>query len=195
MVTPYVQSHHGAELVLQVTVAVLVVGELVQGMRVRRRASRVHLLPEVTFRLAFFAGILMLPLALSVAPDAVIPGRTVPFAVGAAVAWSGLLLRWWSFVTLGRLFTNVVKTAPDQPVVSCGPYRFVRHPSYTGLLGAIVGIGLMLGNWAGALASLLLVLAALVHRIRIEERALIDALGDDYRRFARTRARLIPFAW
>ncbi|WP_238384870.1 methyltransferase family protein [Segeticoccus rhizosphaerae] len=71
------------------------------------------------------------------------------------VGWLGLLLRWWSFATLGRYFTTVVKTSADQVVVSRGPYRALRHPSYTGLLAAFLGCGLMLGNWVGCGASFL----------------------------------------
>ena len=71
----------------------------------------------------------------------------------------------------------------------------LRHPSYAGLLLALAGCGLMVGNWFGALCSLALVLAALVHRIRIEERALSAALGDRYDDFAASRARLVPGVW
>jgi protein-S-isoprenylcysteine O-methyltransferase Ste14 len=111
------------------------------------------------------------------------------------IAWFGLLLRWWSFLTLGKYFTVVVKTSEDQPVVDRGPYRVLRHPSYTGLLLAFLGGGIMLGNWVSAAVSLALILIALIYRIRIEERALTDALGDRYREFAASRARLIPHVW
>ena len=107
----------------------------------------------------------------------------------------GLLLRWWSFVTLGKYFTVVLKTSADQPVVDTGPYRLLRHPSYTGLLLAFVGCGLMLGNWVSTAGAVVVVLVALVYRIRIEERALTVALGDAYRDFAANRARLVPFVW
>ena len=60
---------------------------------------------------------------------------------------------------------------------------------------ALLGCGVMLGNWAGALASSAVLLAAVVYRIRIEERALIANLGDAYRAFAKDRARLLPFIW
>jgi protein-S-isoprenylcysteine O-methyltransferase Ste14 len=88
-----------------------------------------------------------------------------------------------------------VKTSSDQTVVERGPYRILRHPSYTGLLLTLLGCGVMLGNWVGALASFAVLLAAVVHRLRIEERALIADLGDTYRVFAKHRARLVPFLW
>jgi protein-S-isoprenylcysteine O-methyltransferase Ste14 len=115
--------------------------------------------------------------------------------VGVAIGWLGLLLRWWSFVTLWKYFTLVVRTSEGQPVVVRGPYKVLRHPSYTGLLLAFVGCGLLLGNWMSAASSVTVVLAALLYRIRIEERALNAALGKSYRDFAATRARLVPFVW
>ncbi len=89
----------------------------------------------------------------------------------------------------------VVKTSEDQPVVDRGPYRVLRHPSYTGLLLALAGGGLMLGNWVSTAGAVGVVLAALIYRLRIEERALKAAPGDRYREFAGTRARLIPYVW
>jgi protein-S-isoprenylcysteine O-methyltransferase Ste14 len=88
-----------------------------------------------------------------------------------------------------------VRTSSDQVVVARGPYRFLRHPSYSGLLLALFGCGVMLGNWVGATAALAVLLAAVLHRIRLEERALLAGLGDAYREFAESRARLVPFVW
>ena len=71
----------------------------------------------------------------------------------------------------------------------------LRHPSYTGLLLAFAGGGLMVGNWVSTAAAVGVVFGALVYRLRIEERALGAALGDRYRQFAASRARLIPYVW
>ena len=117
------------------------------------------------------------------------------FIVGVVVAWLGLLLRWWSFRTLGRYFTLVLKTSPDQVVVDRGPYRVLRHPSYTGLLMAVLGCALMVGNWLGLVTCSALVVVATVYRIRIEERALIEALGETTGTSRASRARLVPFIW
>ena len=143
----------------------------------------------------FFGGIVMLPLGRAVAPSAVIGGGVWPFAVGVVLGWLGLLLRWSSFVSLGKYFTVVVQTSVDQPMLERGPYRVLRHPSYTGLLLVCAGVGLMWGNWASAVGSVGLVLVGLIYRLRIEERALIAASGDRYREFAASRARLIPYIW
>jgi protein-S-isoprenylcysteine O-methyltransferase Ste14 len=191
---PYMQQEAWARLVFYISVAAFAVGELSQAVKWRRGDTRTDLLGEVAFRVIFSAAILMLPLARAVAPDAVLDGAGV-FALGAIVGWLGLLLRWWSFATLGKYFTTVVKASADQVVVERGPYRVLRHPSYTGLLAVVVGAGLMLGNWVGTAASFLLILVGLLFRLVREERLMIDTLGDTYLNFTKDRARLVPFVW
>ncbi len=181
--------------VLLITVIVFSVGELTQVRRVRRGSRPADLGAEVLFRTFFVTGILMLPLAASLAPSARIPGNMVASAVGTVMAWLGMLLRRWAFRTLGPDFTLVLKTSPQQAVVDRGPYAVLRHPSYTGLLATVLGCALMVGNWVGLLACSAVTVAAVIYRIRIEERALIEARGGTYLAFATTRARLIPFVW
>jgi len=94
--------------------------------------------------------------------------------------------------TLG-LKTSQIES--DRNGCATGPYRVLRHPSYTGLLLVLVGIGLLLGNWLSLLAVAVAATAALVYRIGVEERALEAALGDRYREYAATRKRLIPYVW
>jgi protein-S-isoprenylcysteine O-methyltransferase Ste14 len=68
-------------------------------------------------------------------------------AVGVVVIWVGLALRVWAVQTLGRSFSTFIQVDADQAVVTRGPYRWVRHPSYTGLLLIALGFGLGVGNW------------------------------------------------
>jgi protein-S-isoprenylcysteine O-methyltransferase Ste14 len=114
---------------------------------------------------------------------------------GAALALAGMGLRLWSVMTLGQYFTYVVKVTPDQKVVDTGPYRLIRHPSYAGGLLSAVGIGLSLCYALGPMIIGLTSLAAYLIRIRVEERALAEGIGEPYRAYmARTR-RLIPYVW
>jgi protein-S-isoprenylcysteine O-methyltransferase Ste14 len=85
--------------------------------------------------------------------------------------------------------------SPDQPVITAGPYRVLRHPSYTGLLLAFIGVGLAAANWISLAATFLLPLAAILWRIRAEERALLTVLGDRYIAYAAIHKRLIPLTW
>lgn len=191
----YVQQSDAARRVLEISAAAFTVGELALAIRGRRGTTRSDAAAEVVFRVMFVGAVLAVPLGRALAPGATVAGGAWAFAAGAVVGWSGLLLRWWSVLTLGRYFTVVLRTSEDQPVVDHGPYRVLRHPSYTGLLLVFAGGGVMVGNWLGATACVVVLLAALVYRIRTEERALSAALGDRYRAFAAGRARLVPFLW
>jgi protein-S-isoprenylcysteine O-methyltransferase Ste14 len=107
----------------------------------------------------------------------------------------GVALRLWAIHELGRFFRIVVTIQPDHRVVDTGPYRFVRHPSYTGLLLALAGAGVALDSWLSLLALTALPLAGILVRIRVEESALLDALGESYAAYEARTDRLIPGVW
>src|SRR6202023_2688413 len=96
---------------------------------------------------------------------------------------------FWSFRTLGRYFTFIVQTSGDQPVITDGPYRLIRHPSYAGILLVVTGVGLLIANWLSLIGLTITMVCGLVFRIRVEERALLQNLGDDYRNYAATHKR------
>jgi protein-S-isoprenylcysteine O-methyltransferase len=108
---------------------------------------------------------------------------------------TGLALRWWAIVHLGRFFTVDVAIADDHRVVATGPYRFVRHPSYTGAIVAFVGYGICLGNRVSLLALAVPVTLAFLQRIKVEEAALHAALGDAYGDYAQRTRALLPFVY
>ncbi len=109
-----------------------------------------------------------------------------------AVFVCSLTLRWWAILSLGKFFTVDVAIASDHQLVVRGPYRWMRHPSYTGMMLAFAAFAVTLQNWLSLVAVLVPISLALAYRIRIEEAALISAFGDDYRRYAQTTKRLIP---
>jgi protein-S-isoprenylcysteine O-methyltransferase len=115
--------------------------------------------------------------------------------IGLLLFVTGILLRWYSIIHLGRFFTVDVAISAEHRVIDSGPYRFVRHPSYTGALIAFIGVGLYVRNWISLLLLILPITAAFLWRIRIEEQALIAGLGEDYRRYAARTKRLIPFLY
>jgi protein-S-isoprenylcysteine O-methyltransferase len=114
---------------------------------------------------------------------------------GIALFVAGLLLRWWAIFHLGRFFTVNVAIADDHRVVDTGPYRLVRHPSYTGVIVAFIGFGICLGNWVALLALAGPITFAFLQRIKVEEAALLAALGDAYRDYARRTRALVPFVY
>ncbi len=117
------------------------------------------------------------------------------FIAGLVIVILGIALRQWSVRTLGQFFTVRVQVKSDQSVVDTGPYRWVRHPSYTAIIISFIGIGVALENWLALAVLIVVPTVGLIVRIRVEERALLDALGDPYRQFAAGRARLVPKVW
>ena len=112
--------------------------------------------------------------------------------VGVVIFVAGLILRWYSIFYLGRFFTVNVAIASDHRLIDTGPYRYIRHPSYTGALMAFLGLGLCLYNWASVLALMTGTTLAFAYRIRVEEAALAQGLGEDYRSYMRRTRRLVP---
>jgi protein-S-isoprenylcysteine O-methyltransferase Ste14 len=133
-----------------------------------------------------------LQVAYWVPGTAIKSGRTTLFILGLVVMLAGMALRWYSIRVLGTSFTCEVSTRPGQEVIESGPYRWVRHPSYTGGLVTVLGVLVSCVNWA-SFAALLVALAGYAYRIRIEERALSRDLGPPYREYMRRTKRLIPF--
>jgi protein-S-isoprenylcysteine O-methyltransferase len=115
--------------------------------------------------------------------------------IGGALFAGGLALRWYAIFYLGRLFTVNVAIASDHALIDSGPYRYIRHPSYTGALLALLGLGICFGNWLSLIIAVLPPLMAFMRRIAIEEQALSRALGDSYVRYMPRTKRLLPFIY
>jgi len=122
------------------------------------------------------------------------PSR-LPFDVLACgallVMGGGLALRTWAIDTLGGWFTLRVCARPAQRLVEEGPYRLIRHPSYTGALVAFVGSAILLRTWMAAALGAAALYAAFRRRIRHEERVLAAVLPGYRAYMARTGA-LVP---
>ena len=158
-----------------------------KGRRDRDRGTR------VLIAISLGAAIAAAGAATSLAPSLRIPAALQ--VAGVVVMWVGLATRVWAVATLGRAFRTTVEIDPDQAVVRTGPYRWIRHPSYDGLLLILAGLGAALGNWLSVAACLVLPLPALVRRIHVEEAELDRVLGDAYRAYQTKTARLIPGLW
>jgi len=116
---------------------------------------------------------------------------SISIAPALAAAVPGMSLRWYAVQTLGPYFTTTVAARDGQPVVERGPYHFVRHPSYSGILLTLSGYCLAFTNWT-ALLAVVPGAVGLVYRIRVEERALLEALGEPYADYMRRTKRLVP---
>ena len=130
------------------------------------------------------------------------PGQLDDPAVRLPLLWTGLLLmatglalRFWAIRVLARFFTIDVTIQEGHELIRRGPYRRLRHPSYTGSLMTFLGFGLALGNVWSLLVLMLPVTVAFIWRMRVEERVLAEAFPAQYPDYARQTRRLIPFVW
>jgi len=200
--TPYFATHPAGVLLTVIDVAwiVMELAEFVRGRRSRHWPGRAGAARQrgylVALGMCAVVTTLVMYLAPPVIPAAAIRPEDAAFAVGVTIVLAGLGLRWWSFRALrGRYFNFAIAVSPDQAVVSSGPYRVLRHPGHAGFLLAGIGFGLASANWVVVATTTLLPLAMLVWRIRVEEKALLAALGDRYRRYASGHRRLVPLIW
>ena len=119
--------------------------------------------------------------------------RTSLFFIGICLMLLGVTLRWYSAAILGKYFTFDVAIQSGQILIEAGPYRYIRHPSYSGALLTLLGFGLALGNWVGLAAALSCLGFAYAYRIPVEEAALASALGETYKQYVQRTWRLVPF--
>jgi protein-S-isoprenylcysteine O-methyltransferase Ste14 len=155
--------------------------------KLRDRGSKWVLIGSV-----WATAILGIGLAMLFPQTAITTHRNALFVSGLILLWAGMGLRWYSIFALGTSFTSEVATRAGQQVMQSGPYRLIRHPSYTGGLLTLLGIVVCCLNWV-SLAALVPAFAGYAYRIRVEEEALADGLGDEYRQYMRRTRRLIPF--
>ena len=122
---------------------------------------------------------------------AMLPGWT--FYPGIALMIGGIVLRQWSIAVLGKFFSMLVSVQKGQSIIREGPYRFIRHPSYTGALLTLTGIGLAIQSWGALLVLLVIFCIVYGYRIHIEEKALIQHTGEEYTAYMQTTKMVIPY--
>ncbi|ACL17103.1 methyltransferase family protein [Methanosphaerula palustris] len=132
-----------------------------------------------------------LAFGLSLAGVALLPGWL--FYPGIALMVFGVFLRQWSIALLGGFFSALVSVQEGQTIIRKGPYRYVRHPSYTGGIMIMIGIGVALLSWGAVLVLLLASCGVYGYRIHVEEKALVAKFGDEYRAYMNETKMLIPF--
>jgi protein-S-isoprenylcysteine O-methyltransferase Ste14 len=196
-VVPLPYAHPGARAAFYVVLGLFLVCEL--RVRVRSRLDqRGSHEDRHSYWLVYFSVVIGMGVGFALASvhgTAIRGGRWPIFFVGLLLMSAGIVIRQWAVLLLGRYFTTDVRVHDEQTVIERGPYRWVRHPAYSGLLLTLAGIGLALGSWAALAAMVLVPAIGLVYRIRVEEAALSHGLGEPYRRFVAGRARLVPHVW
>ncbi len=168
-----------------------ITGDVIPSLR--RRGARIKPMDRGSQLLVYLTVYPALALAfvMAIYQIALLPEWT--FYPGIVLMLAGILFRQWAVLTLGRYFSDTVGVQKGQKVVDSGPYRYVRHPSYTGILVVFLGIGLALQSWGALLLLLLIFVFVFSYRVHVEETALASELGDAYVRYMKRTKRLIPF--
>ena len=112
--------------------------------------------------------------------------------VGCSLLAAGLLLRSYAIMTLKKHFTVDLAIQPGHRLILRGPYRMVRHPSYTGALLCFSGLAVSVGYWVTAIVIMIPVISAYLWRIVKEERILTNAFGVAYQEYRNCTYKLIP---
>jgi protein-S-isoprenylcysteine O-methyltransferase Ste14 len=115
------------------------------------------------------------------------------YFVGIALMFGGIAFRQYAIAVLGRYFSGVIGVQKDQKVVESGPYRLIRHPSYTGVLIFLSGMGVALLSWAAVLVNIAIFAIAYGYRIFVEEKVLMNELGNSYVEYMKRTKRVIPY--
>jgi protein-S-isoprenylcysteine O-methyltransferase Ste14 len=156
------------------------------GGAVKRKDSGSKILISAALVVSVYSAIMLVNDNIAVLPE-------WSFYPGIFLMVLGILLRQWAIFLLGGFFTTTVGVQKNQKVVDYGPYRFIRHPAYTGLLLFGIGLVVALQSWGGILVILVIFGLAIGYRIHVEEKVLVSELGDDYIEYMKKTKRLIPF--
>jgi protein-S-isoprenylcysteine O-methyltransferase Ste14 len=111
--------------------------------------------------------------------------------LGVALTAAGIGFAIWARLYLGANWSGAVTVKVGHELVRSGPYRFVRHPIYTGLITALLGTGLLLAQRRSVIA-LVMIYAGFKIKSKIEERAMISTFGTAYEEYRRSVGAIIP---
>lgn len=113
--------------------------------------------------------------------------------MGFIIFLAGIAFRLWAVKTLGKIYSHMVRKVDEHEIIDSGPYRYIRHPAYAGMILANLGIVIFFFNEVTLLVFLLVLLPAIIFRILIEEKTLFKI--KTYVSYAQDRSRLIPGIW
>jgi len=117
------------------------------------------------------------------------------FAIGAILTIFGLIIRIKSIVALKQHFTYTVTQIENHELIESGLYKNIRHPGYLGQLMIFTGAATALSNWISIVLMAVVVLFGYLNRIKVEERFMIEQMGQKYRDYQKRTNKLIPMIY
>jgi len=115
--------------------------------------------------------------------------------IGFVLFFIGLIIRWIAIISLGNAFTVKVTILKDQNLNTNGIYKYIRHPSYTGLLLYYLGLGLLMSNYLSIFILVFSSIIIVMIRIKTEEKVLVDHFKSDYINYQKKTYKIIPFVY
>ena len=125
--------------------------------------------------------------------DSIWPSPSFAHFLGFLIFLFGVCFRLWAIITLGHYYSHIVREVDDHKIIDSGPYKYIKHPAYAGMIVAHFGIVLYFFNLVTFMIFFLALIPAIILRIFVEEKTLFKITG--YYDYAANRKRLIPLIW
>lgn len=168
-------------------------------MNLRQRSKNNATITNDKGSLWLLYGLITAGYALSFAIGATRIGRMYGwntfFAIGMAFFGIGFIIRIYSILTLKQYFTYSVAKVENHKIIETGLYKFIRHPGYLGQFIIFIGISISISNWLSILLMMIPVTLGYLYRIKVEEKFLLDQLGEDYKKYQERTKKIIPMVY
>ena len=130
----------------------------------------------------------------SILSSRILPAELVLQITGLVILWCGIALAIWARKTIGAYWSMSVSLKEGHKLITNGPYVLVRHPIYTGLLAAVIGTALAIGELRGLIAVVLYV-PTYIFKLKLEEKILRENFGAAYTDYCAHTKALLPYIW
>lgn len=187
------------QIVFYAVIAVYIAVNAIVDANMQRHAPNLKVNPSMSSKISTSLGgltliiVILIALWLGYTEIGLLPDWA--YILGLSLAFLGLAIIVWGKLTLGRNYSNQLLIFQGHELVQQGPYKFVRHPIYTGGLLAFVGLGLLVQSWVDLVITLIMFGVVFEYRMSVEEKILISEFGDQYLSYSKRVRRLIPFVY
>ena len=168
-------------------------------MNLRQRSKSKVMASSDRSSLGWLYGLITLGYALSFSIGATRIGRIYDwntfFTIGMSLIVIGFMIRIHSILTLKQYFTYSVAKVENHKIIETGLYKFIRHPGYLGQLIIFIGISISVSNWLSILVMMIPIIPGYLYRIRVEEKFMLEQLGEDYINYQERTKRIIPMIY